>query len=99
MIFKEPSQIKYLYNYTSAIQKVFEYECEETGIYVSASFNVGNVQYEIYKKNAILIKISDKNKWLIKFVEHKTLMKKDVEFYEKIIDITDTNLKVEHYIN
>lgn len=34
MIFKEPSQIKYLYNYTSAIQKVFEYECEETGIYV-----------------------------------------------------------------
>lgn len=57
------------------------------------------MQYEIYKKNAILIKISDKNKWLIKFVEHKTLMKKDVEFYEKIIDITDTNLKVEHYIN
>lgn len=33
-IFKEPSQIKYLYNYTSAMQKVFEYECEETGIYV-----------------------------------------------------------------
>lgn len=33
MIFKEPSQIKYLYNYTSAMQKVFEYECEETGIY------------------------------------------------------------------
>ncbi len=34
VIFKEPSQIKYLYNYTSAMQKVFEYECEETGIYV-----------------------------------------------------------------
>ena len=33
-IFKEPSQIKYIYNYTSAMQKVFEYECEETGIYV-----------------------------------------------------------------
>ena len=45
--------------------------CGETGIYVSASFNVENMQYEIYKKNAILIKISDKNKWLIKFVEHK----------------------------
>lgn len=34
VIFKEPSQIKYLYNYTSAMQKAFEYECEETGIYV-----------------------------------------------------------------
>lgn len=33
-IFEEPDQIKYLYNYTSAMQKVFEYECEETGIYV-----------------------------------------------------------------
>ena len=33
--------------------------CEETGIYMPASFNVGNMQYEIYKKNAILIKISD----------------------------------------
>lgn len=32
-IFEEPDQIKYLYNYTSAMQKVFEYECEETGIY------------------------------------------------------------------
>lgn len=34
VIFKEPSKIKYLYNYTSAMQKVFEYKCEETGIYV-----------------------------------------------------------------
>lgn len=33
-IFEEPDQIKYLYNYTSAMQKVFEYECKETGIYV-----------------------------------------------------------------
>ena len=33
-IFKEPIQINYIYNYTSAMQKVFEYECEETGIYV-----------------------------------------------------------------
>lgn len=33
-IFKEPIQINYIYNYTSEVQKVFEYECEETGIYV-----------------------------------------------------------------
>ena len=33
-IFKEPIQINYIYNYTSAMQKVLEYECEETGIYV-----------------------------------------------------------------
>ena len=33
-IYKEPSQINYIYNYTSEVQKVFEYECEETGIYV-----------------------------------------------------------------
>lgn len=33
-IFDAPGQIKYLYNYTSAMQKVLEYECEETGIYV-----------------------------------------------------------------
>lgn len=33
-IFKEPSQIKYIYNYASETQKILEYECEETGIYV-----------------------------------------------------------------
>lgn len=33
-IFKEPIQINYIYNYTSEAQKVLEYECEETGIYV-----------------------------------------------------------------
>lgn len=33
-IYKEPSQINYIYNYTSEVQKVLEYECEETGIYV-----------------------------------------------------------------
>ena len=33
-IFKEPIQINYIYNYTSEVQKVLEYECEETGIYV-----------------------------------------------------------------
>ncbi len=33
-IFKEPIQINYIYNYTSEVRKVFEYECEETGIYV-----------------------------------------------------------------
>ena len=33
-IFKEPIKINYIYNYTSEVQKVLEYECEETGIYV-----------------------------------------------------------------
>lgn len=33
-VYKEPSQINNIYNYTSEVQQVLEYECEETGIYV-----------------------------------------------------------------